>query len=69
MAAAGRRVIRIYLDDRLVLTTDQAVERAGGRWKNPATLRAWIARNGIAPAAELNARTKLYYPEDLGLEN
>lgn len=61
--------IRIYLDDRLVVTTDQAVEQAAGRWKNTAVLRAWISRNGIPVAAELNARTKLYYPEDLGLEN
>jgi hypothetical protein len=52
---------------REVITTDQAVARSD-RWKNPATLRAWIARNGIQPAGELNARTKLYYPEDLGLE-
>lgn len=61
--------IRIHLDDRLVLTTDQAVERGAGRWKNTATLRAWIARHRVPVAAELNARTKLYYPEDLGLEN
>lgn len=52
---------------REVITTDQAVARTD-RWKNPATLRAWIARNGITAAGELNARTKLYYPEDLRIE-
>lgn len=59
--------IRIHLGDRLVLTTDQAAERAPDRWKNTAVLRAWIHRYGVTPAAELNGRTKLYYPADLGL--
>lgn len=62
-------MIEVYVNGRLALTTDQAVERGAGRWKNPATLRAWIARHQMPVAAELNARTKLYYPEDLGLEN
>ena len=60
-------MIQIRFNGRLVITTDQAVERSG-RWKNTASLRSWIARHGITPAAELNARTKLYYPEDLGLK-
>lgn len=59
-------MIVIHYDGRLVVTTDQAAER--GPWKNAASVRAWIARNHVEPAAELNARTKLYYPEDLGLE-
>jgi hypothetical protein len=61
-------VIEIRYNGRLVVTTDQAVEQARGRWANTAVLRSWIARHHITPAAELNARTKLYYPEDLGLE-
>lgn len=60
-------MIEIYVDRKLALTTDQAVERTD-RWKNTATLRAWIARNQVQPAAELNARTKLYWPADLGIK-
>jgi hypothetical protein len=60
--------IEITADGRRALTTDQAVEAGAGKWRNAASLRAWIARHHIAPAAELNARTKLYFPEDLGLE-
>jgi hypothetical protein len=59
-------MIEIYVDCRKALTTEQAAEL--GPWKNAAVLRSWIARNGVEPAAELNARTKLYYPADLGLE-
>lgn len=51
---------------REVITTDQAVARSD-RWATTGALRAWIARQDIAPAGELNARTKLYYPEDLGI--
>jgi len=62
-------VIEIRFNGRRVITTDMAVEQAQGRWANTAVLRSWIARHKVTPAAALHDRTKLYYPEDLGLEN
>jgi hypothetical protein len=59
-------MIEIKVDGRLVLTTEQAVE-CSDRWPNTAALRSWIDRNDVEPAAELGP-LKLYYPEDLGLE-
>jgi hypothetical protein len=59
-------VIEIHLDGRLVLTTAQAAARLGVK---PGSLRARITREGIRPAAQLDPRTPLYYPEDLGLES
>jgi hypothetical protein len=57
-------VIEIRLDGRLVLTTGQAAPRLG---LTDGGLRARISRRGIEPAAHLDPRTPLYYPEDLGL--
>lgn len=54
----------IRLDGRLVLTTTQAAAQLRVK---PGTLRARIARQGIAPADHLDPRTPVYYPEDLGL--
>lgn len=60
-------MIEIRYDGRLVVTGAQAVARSD-RWPTPGAFRAWIARRGIQPAAHLDPRTPLYYPEDLGLE-
>lgn len=57
-------MIEIYLDGRRVYTTSQAAEALGIK---PGSLRARINRHGIQPAAHLDPRTPLYYPEDLGL--
>jgi hypothetical protein len=55
----------IYYLGRRVLTTAQA---AAAKGTDPPKLRAWIARNGIKPAAYVDPRTPVYYPEDLGIE-
>ena len=60
-------MIEIRVDGRLALTTEQAVA-ASDRWPSTGALRAWIARNHVQPAERLNARTPLWYPEDLGIE-
>lgn len=60
-------MIEIYLDGRLVITTEQAVQRSD-QWPNAAALRAWIDRNEIQPATDELKPLKLYYPADLGLE-
>lgn len=50
---------------RLVLTTNQAAEQLGVK---PGTVRARASRHGVEPAAHIDPRTPLWYPEDLGLE-
>lgn len=54
--------IEITVDGRPALTTAQAATRHGLK---PSSLRGEIARAGLEPVAELDARTPLYDAEQL----
>lgn len=55
----------ITWNGRPVLTTGQAAELLGVK---PGTVRARASRHGVSPATQLDPRTPLWYPADLGIE-
>jgi hypothetical protein len=62
--------IEVYVDGRLVLTTEQARAHRGGHPGGTTVnaFRVWAYRNQVKPVAHLDPRTPLWNPDDLNPE-